>query len=206
MLSSFFLLFLAVSKNAENTEVYCNVFGNHSGSLQWRVVELAERGSKAERIPPKSNRETWKSSFRKQVDYSVVAPTRAQRYCEGNGLIISSRVSCINHVTSPHCPWHLDMQTSWPDFPYFENILLYELVQSPTSIRPYYLARVRSMPNIQCQATSIDDLEKNLLAEYKRYLLKLVQEKESTIIDRNEKLIPTLDPVPWNFKGFVAGN
>lgn len=206
MLSSFFLLFLAVSKHAENSQFYCNVFGNHSGGQQWKVVELAERDSKVEGIPPKSNRETWKSGSRKQVDYSLVAPTSARRYCEGNGLIISSSVSCTNHVTSPHCPWHLEMQTSWPDFPYFENVLLYELVQSPTSIRPYYIARVRSMPNVQCQATSIDELEKNLLAEYKRYLLKLVQEKETIIIDRNEKLIPTLDPVPWNFNGFVAGN
>lgn len=77
MLTSFFLLFLAISKNTENTQVYCNIFDNHSGSQQWKVVELAERDSKVESIPSKSNRETWKSVFVKRTDYSVIVPVKA---------------------------------------------------------------------------------------------------------------------------------
>lgn len=213
MLTSFFLLFLAVSKNAENSQVYCNIFDNHSGSQQWKAVEFAERDSNTKSVPSKSNRETWKSATRKQVDYSSVAPTRAQRYCESNGLVISCNVSCTNHVTSPHCPWHLDIQLSWSDFPYFEKVLMYELLHTPTIKSPYYVARVCSMPNIQCKATSMGELEQMLLAEYSQYLLKMLQDKDFIGVDKNvlpDYGVPMNSPLLtqpplWFDNGYILG-
>lgn len=206
MLSSFFLLFLAVSKHADNSQVYCNIFDNHSDRPPWKISELVERNSKVENTRPNSNREIWKSALRKQVDCSMVVPTKAQRYCENSCFVFSSVGSCAQ-VTSQHCPWHLDIQFSWPDFPYIERTLLYEVIQSPTSQVPYYVGRVRCMPNIQCQASRIEELEQNLLTEYTIYLMKLLQDKEMMEIYRIQKpkQIPYLEPVPWNYREFLAG-
>lgn len=63
------------------------------------------------------------------------------------------------------------------------------------------------MPNIQCQASRIEELEQGLLAEYTIYLMKLVQDKEMMEIHRIQKpkQIPYLEPVPWNYREFLAG-
>ncbi|MBL8822956.1 MAG: hypothetical protein JNJ77_10245 [Planctomycetia bacterium] len=69
------------------------------------------------------------------------------------------------------------------------------------------------MPNIQCKATSMGELEQKLLADYKQYLLKMLQDKDFIEVERNETPsygVPLYGPLLaqpplWFDNGYLLG-
>lgn len=101
------------------------------------------------------------------------------------------RTRIVAYVTPDlsHCPWHLGIQRDWPGYFSNRNILVYDVIKTPSTRNPYYEAIVCSMPNIRCKAKTIELLEQQLLQQYASYLLNLMEtENGSTVQPNNQSL------------------
>lgn len=128
-----------------------------------------------------SNLEQWRSQTQ-IVKIEDLAPQLAvEKVKQRDGLFGFEIEQCS------HCPWHLDIQLSYPDNPLVSNVLLYEITKSPTLQNPNYEAIVCAMPNIRCKAKSVELLQEQLLKQYADYLGTLLEDNVpvSTFPDEN---------------------
>ncbi|MBL8822955.1 MAG: hypothetical protein JNJ77_10240 [Planctomycetia bacterium] len=163
---------------------------------EWQVTTLAK---KEFLVGESTNFENWHK--REQVSHHleltpVEKPDNYIRARNSMKLI----VDCLD---KEHRPWQLAYQRV---FTLFEScigkFLYYEIIKNPSTERPYYVAFVRSMPNIRCKATTIAELEQQLVQKYKEYLLRLVEESDLIKMELDEAE-PDWDLPPIH-KGFIA--
>lgn len=121
-----------------------------------------------------SNLEQWEH-LAQTVKIEELPPQQAIEKRKEEGII----VSCVydSDPMTPHCPWHPGIQQPWPKFLGIGSYLHYELVNTPSTQKPYYEAVVCSMPTLRCKAKTIELLQKQLLQQYANYLETLQKPK-----------------------------
>lgn len=171
-----------------------SAYSTESNYEQWQKLTLAV---KIDEIAPRIAIQKSTLSIAKERDNIW-----RQKMMEMNALPLSMpvyqitvsddmRTRIVSYVTPElsHCPWHLGIQRDWPGYFSNRNILVYDVIKTPSTRNPYYEAIVCSMPNIRCKAKTIELLEQQLLQQYASYLLNLMEtENGSTFQPNNQSL------------------
>ena len=163
---------------------------------EWKVTTLANKEFHVEKA---SNFENWqkREPVRQNLELTPIQVATTTLRARAS---TSRIVACLNEE---HRPWQIAYQRV---FTFFDccigKSLHYEITKNPTIERPYYVAFVRSMPNIRCKATTIAELEQQLVQKYKEYLLRLVEESDLIKMELDEAE-PDWD-LPPIYKGFIA--
>ena len=149
-----------------------------------------------------ANIEQWRQSM--QPPRAKMLPTRVV-YRESEMLNYGiSGMSGFRY--REHRPWH-------PPFLYFhkegdgnwkESALRCELLQSANLIDGEYVGCVTCVPSIECRAKTLEELEKQLLAEYGKHLDKLSRRplRYQRWIDSNHQpqWIAALPALNWEYE------
>lgn len=194
----------------------------------WQSTQIAVQNSNSFTSSNASNLEQWRN-LSQAVNVEDLAPRfavqmsgppgdwrRGYEFCERNtpNNSVNALIGFTNlkaatsldgriYLSDSHYPWHIALQQKLPE-QYSKHVLVYELVKTPTSQKPYYEAFACSMPNIRCRAKTIESLKEQLLQQYSQYLVKMLQDEED-FPHQQQKIRPEQQGLNGAFIAWLIG-
>lgn len=166
----------------------------------WRSVESSKREEPAEILAPETNLEHWRSLLVTKQSVALMPTVALDHSMKEEGVVVFIRLRPSRILFGyDHRPWHVVIQSKYPELYHHNTILYYDLTKSPTTQKPYFEAVVCAMPNIRCKAKTLELLHQELLQRYASYLETLMEEES----DSPPRLPPGSSTIDHSFIAFM---